>query len=89
MDGRPELFDPPQKLTLAIDDTVIETIEMASDEPTYYVISVPADRFGDADTVVLTLNVDPTFVPSVVTNGESSDQRELGVQVFYTFLELD
>ncbi len=89
VDGRPELFDVPQKLTLAIDDTVIETLEMTSEEPTYHVIPVPAASFGAADTVALILNVDPTFVPSVVTNGENPDQRELGVQVFYTFLELN
>ena len=87
--GRPELFDIPQVLTLAIDDTVIETLEMASDESTYHVIAVPARSFGAADTVALTLNIDRTFVPSAVTNGENPDQRELGVQVFYAFLELD
>ena len=89
VDGRPELFDLPQTLTLTIDDTVIETLELASNDPTYHVIAVPAASFGDADTVALTLNVDPTFVPSVVTNGENADDRELGVQVFYAFLELD
>ena len=87
--GRPELFDSPQKLTLALDDTVIETLEMSSSAPTYHVVSVPAASFGEADTVVLTLNVDPTFVPSVVTDGQNPDERELGVQVFYLFLLLD
>ena len=87
--GRPELFDMPQILTLTIDDTVIETLEMASEELTYRAIAVPAGSFGAADTVTLTLSVDQTFVPSVVTNGENPDQRELGVQVFYAFLEVD
>ena len=87
VDGRPELFDVPQTLILAIDDTVIETIEMESGEPAYHVIPVPAASFGAADTVALTLIVDPTFVPSVVTDGENPDERELGVQVFYVFLD--
>ena len=85
--GRPELFDVPQRLTLVIDDTVIETIEMASAGPTYHVIPLPVASFGAADSVTLTLNVDPTFVPSVVTDGENPDERELGVQVFYIFLD--
>ena len=62
---------------------------MSSSAPTYHVVSVPAASFGEADTVVLTLNVDPTFVPSVVTDGQNPDERELGVQVFYLFLLLD
>ena len=85
--GRPELFDTPQVLTLAIDDTVIETLEMASDVPTFHAIAVPASSLGDADTVALTLTVEPTFVPSTVTNGANPDGRELGLQVFYAFLE--
>ena len=87
VNGRPELFDVPQILTVAIDDTVIATLELASLEPTYHVIPIPAASLGVADAVALTLNVDPTFVPSAVTDGEDPDDRELGVQVFYAFLD--
>ena len=87
--ARPDLFDTPQTLTLKIDDSVVETLEMASDGPTHHTVSVPAASLGDAGTVALTLNVDQTFVPSIATNGENPDERELGVQVFYAFLELD
>ena len=88
VEGRPDLFDTPQVLTLAIDGTVVETLELAADESTYHVIPVSAGGLGDADTVALTLSVDPTFVPSVATNGENTDDRELGAQVFYALLEL-
>ena len=87
VDGRPELFDDRQILTLAIGDTGIATLEMGSAEPTYHVIPIPAASFGAGDAVALTLTVDPTFVPSVATDGENPDDRELGVQVFYVFLE--
>jgi len=87
VNGRPELFDVPQILTVAIEDTVIATLELASLEPTYHVIPIPAASLGVADAVALTLNVDPTFVPSAVTDGEDPDDRELGVQVFYAFLD--
>ena len=87
MSGRPDLFDVPQILTVAIDDTVIATLELGSLEPTYHAIPIPAASLGVADPVALTLNVDPTFVPSAVTDGEDPDDRELGVQVFYAFLD--
>ena len=85
--GRPELFDTPQILTLTIDDIVIGTLELARDVPTFHAISVSAASLGNADTVTLTINVEPTFVPSIATNGANSDARELGVQLFYAFLE--
>ena len=87
--GRPELFDVPQVLTLSIDDTVIATLELGAAEPTYHIIPLPAASLGAADAVALTLNVDQTFVPADVTDGENADQRELGVRVFYAFLEHD
>ena len=86
VDGRPELFDVPQVLTLTIGDTVVETIELSAEEPTYHTIPVPAASLGAADAVVLTLTVDQTFVPSEATDGQSDD-RELGVQVFYAFFD--
>ena len=85
--GRPDLFDTPQVLTLRVEDRVLATLEMASEEVTYHVIPVSAASLGDAETVTLAFNVDQTFVPSVVTNGESTDGRELGIRVFYAFLD--
>jgi hypothetical protein len=87
VNGRPELFDVPQVLTLTIDDTVVETIELSAEGPTYHVIPVPAASLGAADAVVLTLTVDQTFVPSDVSDGRDDDERELGVQVFYAFFD--
>ena len=87
VDGRPELFESPQILTLSIGDTPIETIEIGSAEPSHHIVPVSSASLGDADTVTLTLTVDPSFVASEVTNGANNDDRELGVQVFYAFLE--
>ena len=44
---------------------------------------------GEDDTVTLVLTVDPAFVPSDITDGANADNRELGVQVFYAFLEIE
>ncbi len=85
--GRPRLFETAQRLTLEIGETEIETLEFASGAPVYHRIDVAAERLGDDDTVVLTLNVDGTFVPAEIAGNESSDQRELGAQVFYAVLE--
>ena len=87
LDGRPDLFDVPQVVTLTIDETVVATIEVASEAATYHSIPVSAASLGAADTVTLTLNVDRTFVPADLTDSENPDQRELGVQVFYAFME--
>ena len=87
VDGRPELFESPQILTLSIGDTPIETIELGSAEPSYHVVPVSGASLGGADTASLTLTVAPSFVPSEVTNGTNTDGRELGMQVFYAFLE--
>jgi hypothetical protein len=87
VEGRSELLDAPQILTLAVDDTVVQTLEMSPTQPHFHIISIPAASFGVDDAVVLTLNVDQTFVPTLVTEGENPDDRELGVQVFYAFLE--
>ena len=85
--GAPEQFESAQRLTLEIGETEIETLDLASETPIHHRIDLPAERLGDDDTVVLTLNVDGTFVPAEVTGAESGDRRELGAQVFYAFLE--
>jgi len=85
--GRPELFESSQMLTLSVGDTLIDTIGLESIEPSFHVVPIPAASLGDADSVTLTLTVDPPFVPSEVTDGGNSDGRELGMQLFYAFLE--
>ena len=85
--GRPRLFETAQRLTLEIGETELETLELASAAPIYHRIDLPAERLGDDVTVGLTLNVDVTFVPAEVTGNENPDERELGAQVFYAFLE--
>ena len=83
----PGLLETAQRLTLEIGGTKIETLDPAPEAQVFHRIDLPAERLGDDDTVVLTLNVDVTFVPAEVTGNKNRDQRELGVQVFYAFLE--
>ena len=85
--GKPELLATAQRLTLEIDGTEIETLDLASEAPIFHRIDVPAESLGDDTTVVLTLNVEDTFVPAELTENENRDPRELGARVFYAFLE--
>ncbi len=42
---------------------------------------------GDDETVTLSLEVDRTFVPSAAPGAPPGDDRNLGVRVFYAFVE--
>ena len=46
-----------------------------------------ARDFGDDDTTELTLRVDQTFVPATLPGSDSTDERRLGVRVWYAYLE--
>lgn len=87
IDGRPELMENPQQLILTIGELEVGSFSLAAEEPSFYVVDIPRERFGDEESVVLTLTVDPSFVPAELTNSEDTDDRELGAQVFYLFLE--
>ena len=47
---------------------------------------VPGEGLGDGDWVEFTIEADKFFVPAQVTEG-STDTRELGLQVFWLYLE--
>ena len=88
VDGRPELLNAPQLVTLAIGETEIANFEMVPDA-SFHELPVSAAVMGEDDTVTLVLTVDPAFVPSDITDGANADNRELGVQVFYAFIEIE
>ncbi len=85
--GRPELFEAPQRLTMSIGEFEIGTLSLTAEEPSFHIVDIPRNRFGAEDAVILTLRVDPPFVPAQLTDSENADDRELGMQVFYVFLE--
>jgi hypothetical protein len=85
-DGRPDMFDSPQRLSLAVGDRVIRELDIEANRIMYHVEQVSAADLGTEDFVELELQVDPTFIPSQI-NSEARDERELGIRVFYTFVE--
>ncbi len=87
LDGRPDLFDSPQRVDLVIGDRTIDTFVIAEGGTTVYTSTMTALDFGDDDPTQLTLRVTPTFVPAELPGANGGDARRLGVRVFHAFLE--
>ena len=86
LDGRPDLFDSPQRLSLAVADRVLRELEIDTSEVIYLVEEISAADLGEEDFVELELQVAPTFVPAEIDSA-ARDTRELGLRVFYTYFE--
>ena len=87
LDGRPDLFQGGQNVQFWIGNELVYEIRLAGADREFHEIPVTVGQFGDGDTVTLALHIDKTFVPADVSGAESGDQRNLGVRVFYAFLE--
>jgi hypothetical protein len=87
LDGRPDLFEAPQQVALVINDRIIQSFPVTASEPTFHELALSASDLGDADKVSVRLRVDKTFVPARLPGHDRSDQRVLGIRVYYAFLE--
>lgn len=85
-DGRPDLFDSPQRLSLGVGERVFRELTIDTNGVVHHVEDVSAADLGTEDVVELELRVEPTFVPAQV-RGDSRDTRELGVRVHYLYFE--
>jgi hypothetical protein len=79
--ARIDKFSPPQQVTLRIGDQTIGTFTASSKQRVLVTFPVTAAQFGSAEVSELVLDVDRTFSPG------GSDVRELGIQVFHTFVD--
>lgn len=86
VDGRPDLFDSPQRLSLVVGDRVLREIELETNRIVYLVEEISTADLGTESFVDLELLVDPTFVPAEI-NSAARDTRELGIRVFYIYFE--
>jgi hypothetical protein len=77
----------PQQVSIHLGGQAVETFTMQPDERDLHKIKLPGSLMGDGELTELQIDVDKTFVPSVVTNGTSKDPRELGVRVFHAFID--
>jgi hypothetical protein len=79
--ARIDKFTSPQQVALRIGDQSIGTFAASSKDKTLVTFPVTAAQFGSGDVAELILDVDKTFTPG------GSDTRDLGIQVFHTFVE--
>lgn len=85
-DGRPDMFDAPQRLSLVIGDRVLRELEVDGTEVIHLIEDLSATELGVEDFIELELRVDRTFTPADL-DSEAQDRRKLGVRVFYTYFE--
>lgn len=84
LDGRPDLFDGQQTVSLAISGQVVDTLTLTTVDRVLHTVPVTADALGGDDIVHLTIAVDRAFAPAEM--GER-DTRRLGVRVFHLYIE--
>jgi hypothetical protein len=80
-DARPDLFTPPQQVTLKLGGQVVGQFTADAKSPKLLTFPLTAAQLGSADTVDLILEVDRTFKPG------GPDPRELGIRVFHVAVE--
>ena len=83
LEGRPALFDSPQRVDLTVGRRTIDSFLIEDPGVILHTTTVSAADFGDGDLVELTLLVGSTFVPAELPGSNSTDDRRLGVRVFH------
>ena len=86
LEGRPDLFEAPQEVTLVIDGRTLQQFTLDKSEPVFIETEFHSADLGTAETVRLELHVDKIFVPAE-QEGNQNDKRELGARLWYAFLE--
>jgi hypothetical protein len=77
----------PQDVQIRVDMTSLDAFALMPGERAVRRVEIPATALGDADTVELTLTVDPTFTPAYLPAATSKDVRTLGVRVFHAYIQ--
>lgn len=88
-DGRPDIFNPPQQVSIKVNDQVVNTFPMSDRNPVIHRISITAAQLGTGDMVNLKIEPDKSFVPANIPAGQpghGTDSRELGIRVYHVFV---
>jgi hypothetical protein len=80
-DARPDLFTPPQQVTLKIGDQAVGQFAADARSATILALPLTAAQLGTSDPVNLVIEADRTFKPGGL------DPRELGIRVFHAYIE--
>jgi hypothetical protein len=85
-DARPDIFNPPQVVTIQAQGQVVTTFTAGNAFPEIRRIPITAAQLGTADVAEVRIEVDRTFVPAKLPAG-AQDTRELGLRVYHVFVE--
>jgi len=80
-DGRPDLFTPPQQVTLKVNGQTFGTFAVETKDRQLHTFPLTAAQLGGGDMTEITIESDRTFVAG------GGDTRELGLRVFHAFVE--
>jgi hypothetical protein len=90
-DGRPDVFNPPQQVSIKVNDQTLSSFAMTDKDPVVRQVPIAAAQLGAGDMVDLKIELDKTFVPATVPAGQpghGADTRELGIRVYHLFVGL-
>jgi hypothetical protein len=82
VDNPSALLNAPQQVTVTVNGMTLAQFTVAPRETVRRKITIPASTWGNAERVDLVIDVDKTFIPSVLSP-ESTDPRELGIRVLH------
>jgi hypothetical protein len=83
LDGRPDLFDGAQQVSLRIGEQVVDTFALDVAERVLHTVRVAGSALGDGDIVEMII-APQTFIPS---EAGAADTRRLGVRIFHLYVE--
>ena len=86
LQGRPNLFDVPQQLTLVVAGRTLDEVTLDVESPVRLEYEMTVADLGEADDVLVELLVDRTFEPAAL-DSSVSDTRELGVRLVDVYVE--
>jgi hypothetical protein len=85
-DARPDLFKPPQQVSIVVGGKAIRSFVADRGDRSLQRIPISAAELGGDEMVEMRLDVDRSFVPKLLPN-MGSDSRELGIRVYRLFVE--
>ena len=86
LQGRPNLFDAPQQLSLVVGGKTLDEVVLDSADPVRLEYHLSVVDLGEAATVQVELLIDRTFEPAAL-DASARDTRELGVRLFDAYVE--
>jgi hypothetical protein len=86
VDNPGSVFNEAQQVQVSLGGQVVDQFTLQPKQPELRKVALKAADLGSGDVAELVINVDKTYVPSVVS-ASFKDPRELGVRVFHAFVD--